>query len=346
MNHPKQTEPSSRKSPPTWQHIDYAGYRKTVRDLSPNHGKVTSVPGGWKISLPNSATFDLARSAPAIEWDRRFSREHVTSSHWLRSLVYLPELAGANGEAAVATLLRDYQTYFVANAPSSSYRATNSIDHTVALNLATLTRLRSFAHQESSGVIQAVVDDLVESGFIKQLEDFLRLEEVFSYMNHGMLSMISLLSSRLFFPELENDRGDIEEDALLLMKLIRKGFDASGVSVENTPAYQQLWLHLIKQAIYLLQQLASPGDTADEVYSFAGLIEDTYRKLLLPNGYIPPLGDGVSAPNLICAQSQASSTPRELGTIQTPRKRISLHYRVARPHPCTNISTTRPFIYT
>ncbi|POY44602.1 hypothetical protein C3007_04640 [Avibacterium gallinarum] len=115
--------------------------------------------------------------------------------------------------------------------------------------------------------------------------------------NHGMMLASSLLHTPLFLnidPLLENNIINLASKRLI--EIIKSAFDAYGLCNENTPAYQKFYIKFLKQQIcellFLKEYEPRYSVIADELDDIMKIAQHTLDLIALPNGTLPPFGDG------------------------------------------------------
>ncbi|MGP9736655.1 hypothetical protein ACT3SQ_19140 [Brachybacterium sp. AOP42-C2-15] len=139
-----------------------------------------------------------------------------------------------------------------------------------------------------------------------------------------MLS-VSLLLIAVHHPELVSDE-DATNDAQIAIEQMETIFDHDGLSNENTASYQGLYVRLLKDLCELAGVSSRHAHAAQSFRQRYELASMAYQRLLLPDGHVPPLGDGGMGmePRLTPAHGKFLSPPNGLYIHNTSDSYISV----------------------
>lgn len=281
-------------TPGTWRSVSYEEYLYELGGLWPNGLSAAPSSLGWLITLPNGQSVEVHSDAEQIDWDQRFERDQATSTLWLRSLIFLPLLEKEGAHDLVDRILAGYEIFMRSSVESPEFFRTESLDHAIALNLHTLCHLK---------MLRSATTGLGRHGsfahwvpLVSLLERLARSDRVFRWNNHGMFLCVSLFNARWFWTEVAGKRAPVEDDEARVRALLRDSFSHEGVTVENTPHYQEIWVYLVRQCLYIARGLERQ-QLASYLAWIHARIREAFLVMLLPTGNVPPFGDGKLAPS-------------------------------------------------
>lgn len=270
-----------------WSGTSLSAYTENLPGLWPNGLRLSDSNGILAVSLPNGYDLVLKR-CEMPDWVAVYDNDAATTTLWVRSLIYLPLLEQHGERGMVSAILDSYSKFLRASVGHPEFFRTESLDHTLALNIQSLCHLR-MQRKEAGVPIELVGSSM--SLLVALLERLARSDKVFKRNNHGMFLCVALLNARFVWPEVDRYRPDASADEARLRDLLEGSFSHEGVTIENTPQYQEVWIYLIAQARYLSEQL-NHTDLASYLRWLHARVESAFRVMLLPTGKIPPLGDG------------------------------------------------------
>ncbi|MBM7824610.1 hypothetical protein JOD55_000437 [Arcanobacterium pluranimalium] len=275
---------------------DFSEFDRELKFFIPNSSSFSTNQNAWVVQLPGSTQLEISRNSPNLDWDLSSETDVASTRLWLRSLYYLPDIFLSSGKAATGKLLESYCTYITAKMEDHWFLKTNSLDHQLALNLLVLCKIRLLCdrHNKTNELAQ-YFNESEQRNFAYQLEKWLRQPGFMLQNNHGMFILNALLASRLVFSEVDRTV-NLSDDISWLINTLEECFDETGLTIENTPGYQQLWIGLLRQSAYLLEKNNADGNSLKIVKEAVHRIEQTFRHLILPERLIPPLGDSRKAP--------------------------------------------------
>lgn len=289
-------------------------FESRLKGLWPNGLDVTAINDGWCIKLPNGQNVEIPDSSGSVDWDMRFDSDHATSSLWLRSLIYLPLLDHLGAKELVDRLVSSFAKFLTKMVQDQEFYRTNSLDHTISLAMYSLSRVRFQRAQDGITVSGEQLAEWTE--LLVVLERLARSPKVYRDNNHGMFLFVSLLLCHLIWPDVPRVNGVLDSDVNRMMRLLEQGFTSEGVTVENTPHYQEIWIRLVDQARYLAFKL-NISNMLPSLDALHRKISEAFQIMLLPDGNIPPFGDGMRA--------MAADPRRKDGTLYSPDSGVFIY---------------------
>jgi hypothetical protein len=241
------------------------------------------------VTLPNGATFTMATDFFPVDWNLDFSQDKIASRLWYRSLAYLPSLLNVeDGWQLIDQVLSDFLVFMQKGAVEFSVIKMSSLDHALAIQLRVCCELYSRADVQSpqrdgtKGVIKEVLPLLMQ--FARQ--PGMRLDN-----NHGIMLSMALLQAAVAFPDIV-PIDEARSDAIIGVEQLEAIFDEDGLSYENTPTYQGLYVRLLRDFAELSAMTPRLSEESARFAEVHARASTAYRRLLLPTGHVPPIGDG------------------------------------------------------
>ncbi|MBV7387551.1 hypothetical protein KRX11_02675 [Pasteurellaceae bacterium TAE3-ERU1] len=119
--------------------------------------------------------------------------------------------------------------------------------------------------------------------------------------NHGMMLASALLHVPLFLDMPFKERNKlIKLASKRLLEIVNGAFDSSGLCNENTPNYHKFYINFLVQQICELRFLSKYEalylSLMDDLSKILDVAKKTLNIVALPNGELPPLGDGNLTP--------------------------------------------------
>ncbi|WP_443398581.1 heparinase II/III domain-containing protein, partial [Brachybacterium tyrofermentans] len=239
-----------------------------------------------QIRLPNSHTFVIDEHYFPVDWSPHFPSDNASTRLWHRSLAYLPAITRTpGGWALVESLLADFTTF---TSDASNPIRIPSLDHALAIQIRVCHELLFWAERETPprNTVRELIDNL-----LPKLLDLAREPGMRVSNNHGVMLSVALLLISSHHPHLVPDTEAVS-DAEVAAEQIGSIFDADGLSHENTASYQGLYVRLLRDLCEIADESKRLSPAAALFRQTYSLASDAYRRQLLPDGHVPPLGDG------------------------------------------------------
>lgn len=267
--------------------------------------------GVVEVTLPNRATLRIDEEYFPINWKPVFMSDNASTRLWHRSLAYLPAISKLpEGWGLVERILVEFLQLISGDLTRARIP---SMDHALAIQIRICHELRLRAKDAGAGRegLISVIDDLLPRLLRLAREPGMRVPN-----NHGVMLSVALLLISTQHPSLVSD-GDAKADATVAMAQVDEIFDEDGLSHENTTSYQKLY-------VKLLQNLCKLASESERLKPFAIALtlayeraSVAYRRQLLPDGHVPPLGDGGMG-----KETQFDALP---GKLISPRNGLFVH---------------------
>ncbi|OKL48487.1 hypothetical protein BSR28_01985 [Boudabousia liubingyangii] len=250
----------------------------------------------WIIQTPNKVSFEVPKN---FEWTILPSEQYQSTLMWIYSLnwlqAYLQQSSNPDSER-VFSIIRSFRDFVSSPLGEERLGTLTSRDHMTAELIRSLCYL--LIKIEDSDLDQVLLELLT-----KFLNWSLNPENI-ANNNHGMMLSNAILHSCHLLVFSQNK--EVFEYALMHLKtIVSNAFDSSGLCVENTPSYHAFYIRyieaLLKEAEFITKNGSEYIHFLEEILSKAKI---SLAKTVLPNGLLPPLGDG-----------HLSSVNRDLGLL-------------------------------
>lgn len=240
--------------------------------------------------MPNGATFTIGPDFFPINWRMEFEQDTVTSRLWYRSLAYLPALLKKeDGWQIVNGVLGNFLDFVQQGAADFSVIKMSSLDHALAIQMRVCCEIFALADSEDRPERSEIRSSIRE--VIPLLTQFARRPGMRLNNNHGIMLSLALLQSAVVFPNVV-DLDEARADAAIAMEQLNSIFDQDGLSYENTPTYQGLYVRLLRDFAELSAMSPRLSEESARFREVHARASTAYRRLLLPDGRVPPIGDG------------------------------------------------------
>lgn len=214
---------------------------------------------------------------------------------WYHSLVWLRFLIREYKDYNfVKSFLESYFDFMNTEDYEKILSSLTSRDHLIAEQIRTMTYLLSHENFINNPKIQAIimigVNWSLKPGNIAN-------------NNHGMMLALALLHTPIFTYNFRLNR-IINYIPYQLIKIIGNAFDNTGLCKENTPAYHKFYIWYTKLIIREIACINSiNGGLYTDIYhkleNILEIAESSLRHISLPNGDLPPFGDGNILTNVV-----------------------------------------------
>ena len=284
---------------------DYAG---KFSDGAPGNWETMYRSNAWHVKLPNGARVSVPSPILPTFWNIEFGNDAHSSVLWLRSLKYLEKFrrGGTLALNDIDTTVRSFNEWMAKYTDHPQELKSGSLDHQIALRLRTACTLHSLLLRETPDVrtkdrMLVTLERLVTTdvGIVSDLD-------LFEEHNHGIMLATAMLHASVFFPDAVDRRMSLEWLDRVRGALSRI-VDADGLAPENTVSYQIFYVNLLEQLTAFLQWAELEGETTASLVELSRTAVAATRRLLLPDGSVPPLGDSSGG-----QQSRFSHTPGRL----------------------------------
>lgn len=247
----------------------------------------------WRIETPNLAVITISGTD---SWDDVPEREFQSTALWKYSLGYLREiLDDFEDPGACQEIIHSFSRYVRSDAWDQRLDELTSADHLVAELLSSLLYIYSDERFAENPDIPEI---------IAKLKQWARTPEMYKSNNHGMMLAVSILHS-INFPLTSIDPHCIANGALStpdreltelanskLIEILTAAFEPSGFCRENSPAYQAFYIRYMDSILQSIDVVDTMDDISDEIRTLRELAASSLTKISLPDGTLPPLGDG------------------------------------------------------
>lgn len=258
--------------------------------------------GGYLVKTPNRVEVCVDES---IQWDQIPESQYQSTLLWLYSLVYLKKIVDEYDDLRFAAVLtKSFADFVRSNLGQERLATLTSRDHMTAEYVKTLTYLLTFPEFEAQEQARTLVSDgikwAIEPGHIAS-------------NNHGMMLCVSILHGLRFIDT--QDRDSIEEQSTqTLSEIVRNAFDSNGICTENSPAYHAFYIRFLNTVIEEAQILEGSYESLiSELQELLSLAHEALATTALPDGKLPPLGDGNTSGAVIEATKEGTMFSPETG---------------------------------
>lgn len=259
-------------------YYDYSAYPK-------NKWCLTSSGGGYLIVSPIGSEFSLEFVSTEL-WSEIPSDQEQSNMLWLYSLGYVVPLLESHKEVDLSKkILLSFGKFVKSSSGKEKIKRMTSWDHCLAELLRTLVAIYSInkALDFNDQELESIVEELIEFSVIES-----RKPDMVKMNNHGMMLVFSLMHVRLL-PKYSGV--DLEPVVLKLKEVLDIAFDPQGLCVENSPAYHEFYINFIGQMVRFLENTGG-HKVLGYLNDLKSRSEKSLAKVILPDGSLPPLGDG------------------------------------------------------
>lgn len=246
----------------------------TVENVDKGSYLVTS-PGGIPLKISSE-----------IDWNQIPEEQYQTTLLWLYSLRYLPMILDEFGDIETAHKIAvSFSSWLLSKQGILRFQHLSSKDHLIAELIISLLQLSSCQ--------QIYSEELVKKLFILAVTWSTDTRNV-APNNHGLMVASSVLLSSPIFQE-RNTRDELQRYAEEeLLDVLGEIFDETGLCLENSPSYHFFYIRHLRRLANDLLNLHQPSlyPLIDQIGSIADRAEGVLDHIVLPDGRMPPLGDG------------------------------------------------------
>jgi hypothetical protein len=270
-----------------------ASYLGRFDDGSPKGWSLERTAQGWRLTFPNRQQVEFAADGSGLPWTGELPVDPTTTRLWLNSLRYLPVLAGEQeGPPALVGILRSFLQQLEAAVAGATSARSGSLDHQIALQLRTACDLASLAVTEEERLAAAAETIVDLSGRIVGLDlELVDQLDLLRPNNHGIMLALGILHATAVF-DWDSAAAWRARATAFLRSALGEVFADSGVANENSPIYQKFYLDLLSQTVDFFEW-SGPSDWPREWFTdLLSRAEKAFRRMLLPDGSVPPIGDG------------------------------------------------------
>lgn len=284
---------------------DYAG---KFSDGAPGTWDTVYRSNAWHVNLPNGVHVSVPSPILPTFWDLEFADDSHSSVLWLRSLKYLEYFRRGATFAwnDIEATVRSFNEWMSEYVDRSEELKSGSLDHQIALRLRTACTIHSLLLREEPDVrtrdrLLVTLERLVANdvGIVSALA-------LFEEHNHGIMLATAILHVSVLFPDVVDYRTSREWLDRLRGALSRI-VDADGLAPENTVSYQIFYVNLLEQLANFVQWAEFEVEDTASLIDLSRTAVTATRRLLLPDGSVPPLGDSPGG-----RQSRFQHTPGRL----------------------------------
>lgn len=263
-----------------------SSYWNRFDDGMPDGLAIVPQPEGWLVQFPNGASAEISGAEPASGWNPVLPKDGNTTRLWLRSLRYVPMMLSEGDESCAVGILENFSEHLDEALTDIDSIRSGSVDHQCALQLRTICDVVAYFSGSVLGLDR--VFDICDSLFGK-IVGVCEALDLLKPNNHGIMLGISLLHATEVFSSSVHAKFRVAVEEFLY-KALSSIVGIDGVVNENTVMYQALYVDLFGDLhdYYEWSRFEEP----DGLLALGGQVVDSYRRMLLPDGSLPPLGDG------------------------------------------------------
>lgn len=273
---------------PKNRYLDYITLRKN--DISPSWAIKSLGESRYEAITPNKFMIELSNSVNTT-FDIDNTPQYQSTMLWYHSLAWLKIIYQEFKDYVFVNNFIDMYLDFIESELSNKIFSTlTSRDHLVAEQIKNLTYLLAqedehFSNKEKTGRILCT------------LVEWAKLPNNILNNNHGMMLASSLLHIPLFLQIPKSETEEIIKVASnRLVEIVESAFDSYGLCNENTPIYQHFYIKFLEKQIYELrffeEYYKCYSEIVDKLFHIQRMAQRTLTLIALPNGELPPFGDG------------------------------------------------------
>ncbi|MGV0362914.1 heparinase II/III domain-containing protein [Corynebacterium minutissimum] len=270
-----------------------AEYWLKFPDGSPASWDVQRNGDSWSVTFPNGGTVTIDITNPRLDFNADFAEDRESSRLWSNSLRYIVKILSAGDVTTPWALVEQLSNFLDEDPCDENGQFSGSLDHQYALMLRTLCELQAWLATNEGKIDDVPERALLLRECVKKIYGHVDSLELLRPNNHGVMLGISILHSLYMFKVTPFDGGNERVSRFLLGTLVDVLGD-DGVANENTPVYQAFYLKLLN-GITEFQGWAY-GTAEPDFAELQSLATEAYRRMLLPNRAVPPLGDASYSP--------------------------------------------------
>ncbi|WP_421084324.1 heparinase II/III domain-containing protein [Rothia nasimurium] len=278
---------------------DYSGYLAgRAKDFNP----------AWTISQVDETTY-TARTPNQVpltlttpdNYTYVPENQYQSTMLWYHSLAWLKVIATQYQDYEfINKALKDYYLFVFSDAYEETLATLTSRDHLTAEQIRSLTYLLATEKVEEPWLCHQMLLKL--TGWAMDSQNV-------KNNNHGMMMMAALLHVPLFI-DLDSPKELRDYATRHLINIVENAFDSSGLCRENSPIYHRFYITYLTRLIEELQFIFPADAEADVTDTLKGILnraERSIQEIALPDGTLPPFGDGNTSPAFYEIASGTSS---------------------------------------
>lgn len=262
--------------------IDVAKYREMrQQDAQLTWQLEQPTSGHYIVTTPNKIQLTITES---IDWHLEPDDQYQSTLLWLYSLIPLRLIADRYGDyALVNSSVRSFHDYASSAQGEQRFEGLTSRDHMTAEYVRTLTYLLTDERFESLHEAREL---------IIQASHWAMKPGTIARNNHGMMLALSVIHAEEIVGT-EALHGVAKEASSKLIAILRQAFDDTGLCRENSPAYHHFYIRYMKSIVTEAKVLGGAlRELIPEIEHLIRRAESTLTKIALPDGSLPPFGDG------------------------------------------------------
>ncbi|MDO4821168.1 MAG: heparinase II/III family protein [Rothia sp. (in: high G+C Gram-positive bacteria)] len=215
--------------------------------------------------------------------------QYQSTMLWYHSLAWLKVISKQYGDFEfINNIILDYHKFMFSSSYEEIMATLTSRDHLVA------EQIRSITYLLATGKVVHIKQC---NEMLLNLTRWAQIEENVKNNNHGMMLVASLLHVPIFI-DFEGKEDELESYAIEKLKYIISGaFDSTGLCKENSPIYHRFYITYLKRLVAEFSVL--PLNNKDFPLFLEEVLEkaeSALQKTTLPDGSLPPFGDGNTTP--------------------------------------------------
>ena len=308
---------------PKDKYLDYIKLRDA--DITPSWD-IKSIGGNYYNAVtPNKFLIKLSNNINTT-FDINKTPQYQSTMLWYHSLAWLRIIYREHKDFAfVDNFINNYYAFINSKKSDEVFNTLTSRDHLVAEQIKNLTYLlaqdgSNFTNKEKTKKI------------LLKLVNWAILPNNIVNNNHGMMLASALLHIPLFIKmnSLKKDKV-IDLASNRLTEIVESAFDSYGLCNENTPVYQNFYIRFLRQQIDELNFFAKYDShylkIVNDLTGILEIAENTLSLIALPNGELPPFGDGnISSQKVVKPLEFAEFYSLESGFYSIKHRRLRNRY--------------------
>lgn len=237
--------------------------------------------GTYEAVTPNQVS--LTFTAP-VDFSWAPPQQYQSTMLWFHSLAWLKVIADKFADFEfINAVISDYHQFLFSEESEEILQTLTSRDHLAAEQIRSITYLLATQKVENTDLCREILEKIL---------DWALIPENVKKNNHGMMLVASLLHIPLFF---ENSRTvEIEPySTAQLIDIISDAFDSTGLCKENSPIYHRFYITYISRLVAEIDVIPQVNEKlVNFLHETLLVAQRTIEEIALPNGALPPFGDG------------------------------------------------------
>lgn len=245
--------------------------------------------GGYRIRTPNRKIIFIGKDPV---WDFQPDEQYQSTLLWAYSLRYLQYIAAdKNDFSFINSVVPKFRDFLLSPRGREIFDGLTSRDHLAAEVIGALTYLGSSPQFKAVDAAEEILNTLISWALNGNIQP----------NNHGMMLCGSIMQASRHIDEPGARDLLIRHTEQRLTALLSSVIDETGFCVENSPSYHAFYIRYLDDLQLDLSdpQVNSSPEFLSSLRRVVSAMRESLEQIALPNGQLPPLGDGNLQPGNI-----------------------------------------------